>query len=516
MSKKVIWSLIILIALLVRTYDLPHGLHFFESTIGWRAQNLLNFGKDEFGRALPIIFSNWQKIELPLPTYLTLPFVLIDKTNPFLLRFPFALLGTLSVFAGMLLSKKLFPERKHLDLYTGLFLAISPGLIGQSRTTSPELVFFTLTLWGLLFIINKGKYSYFGSCLLFLSFFTSDISLFVLPVLFLVLILLGVEKKKILIAAIGFPISLLLLLSASGGLESLINNNFSLLQNRGILDDVNKIRGEELARGSPFFAKIFFNKLFYIIKISENFLSHINPSFIFAKGDGNPLNGNSNFGPMLVVTLPLFILGLFRIPKNKHFLLLASIFILSAIASLFMLSAPYTNRFLLALFPLTLIAGYGLTLVPKRFVPIVLFAVFFNFSVVLYDGIFKEKERGKKTWNPETYNLALKLKGEYSGKKIWVTDKIDPNPGPTIAYVAQVPYTDTNLAKEKNIYRAWVSKIKDIDIGNIASYSQDSQNFNLVLISKEDIPTIKDQKIFSCKWDEIEKDLSANVYLKCI
>lgn len=518
MNKKIFWVLIVLAALFVRTYDLqnlPYGLHFSESTIGWRAQNILNYAKDEFGRILPLTFSNWQRVELPIPTYIATPFVFIDKTNPFFLRLPFALLGTLSVIAAMLLAKKLFPDKKHINLYTGFILALSPGLIGVSRTTSPELVFFTLTLWGLLLIENKGKLGHLGAALLFLSFFTSEIAFFILPGLLLMLSFLGVARRNILIAAAGFPISLLLLLSSPGGLESLITNNFSILRDRGILDDVNKVRGEELKHGSPFFAKIFFNKLFYLIKAIENFLSHLNPSYIFARGDTNPLNGNSNFGPMLFTTLPMFIIGLFRIPKNRHFARLCLIFLLSCAASLFMLSGPHTNRFLLALFPLSLVAAYGIASIQKKFVVPALFIILLNFSIVAYDAIAKENERSRKTWNKDTYELATKLKDGYTDKKIWITDKIDPNPGPTIAYLTETGYMDTNLGQEKHFPRAWVNKIKNISIGNIKGNSQSSQDLDLILISKEDIAEVKDEKIFSCRWDEVEKSIFSNNYLMC-
>src|SRR3989344_1094081 len=111
MTSKVLFVLILTIAFLLRTIflgDIPSGLHYSESEIGWRAQNLINFGKDEYGRSLPIIFSSWKKLELPVMTYITLPFVALSQSSTFFLRLPFAIAGFLAVLGSIYLTRILF------------------------------------------------------------------------------------------------------------------------------------------------------------------------------------------------------------------------------------------------------------------------------------------------------------------------------------------------------------------------------------------------------------------------
>src|SRR5205809_5701700 len=54
---RLILILILLLGFLLRVLflgDIPNGLSYEEATIGLRAQNLINNGKDEFGRSFPL------------------------------------------------------------------------------------------------------------------------------------------------------------------------------------------------------------------------------------------------------------------------------------------------------------------------------------------------------------------------------------------------------------------------------------------------------------------------------
>jgi 4-amino-4-deoxy-L-arabinose transferase-like glycosyltransferase len=159
-KHKLLIVLIIIIAGILRVTFLdsfPRGLHFKEATIGWRSQNLVNFGKDEFGRALPFYFSNWTEMEMPIATYITLPFVALSPTSIFFLRLPFALTGILLILGSILLSQELFPDKKNLGLWVGFIVAISPVTIFFSRIVNPGIIALTLVVWVFIYFILKKE-----------------------------------------------------------------------------------------------------------------------------------------------------------------------------------------------------------------------------------------------------------------------------------------------------------------------------------------------------------------------
>ena len=98
--------LIILLAAVLRFYKLgqvPSGFVNDEAAFGYNAYSLLKTGKDEFGKAWPIIFRSFGEGKLPVYVYLTVPSVAIFGLNEFAVRLPSALFGVLTVFMLYLL-----------------------------------------------------------------------------------------------------------------------------------------------------------------------------------------------------------------------------------------------------------------------------------------------------------------------------------------------------------------------------------------------------------------------------
>lgn len=504
MSYKQYAILILLLGALLRLSflsSLPGGLHYTESTLGFRAQNILNFGKDEYGRTLPFIFANWQEMEMPLPTYLTLPFLALSQSSIFLLRLPYGILGILGILGTILLTRKLFPGRENLSLFAGFLVAVNPWGVWLSRTVNPEIVAFGLIIWGLYFLFNKNKYSYLGAFLIFLSLFTAkNLILFTAP--FSVVLFFWVRDfKKLLLVYMGIAVVVLMLFVFPGFLASFKDNDFSIFFKSSVLSSINLLRGQNLALGVPsVIGSIFFNKLFFLILIFKNFLSYFNPSYLFAKGDGGSLNGLSNFGPLFLSLFPIFVLGLYKVfnHKEKNMILLLIWIMLSTLPGLFITDAPDTKRYIMALYPLSTVIAFGFLHLKKRVLVLVLILVFFNLAVVSFDALNKENGRSIKVFHPETVNLAYELSNNILGKdlilnrysqkieKIWLTDSIDPNPGPTVGFLLETPYTQTNLPENKaNIYKGWISRIGDVSIGNTDVLKENPEMFDLVIKSSE-------------------------------
>lgn len=247
--------------------------------------------------------------------------------------------GILAVLGSIFLTRQLFPERGNLDLWVGLSMAINPWGIWLSKVESWEMIGFSLLIWGMFFIFKKGKFRLLGRILLFVT---------------------------ILVSFTWLP----------------VGANFSLLLDQGAISNVNTLRGQNLSVGLPSLSSLFFNKSYYMIKIFENFLSHINLSYLFARGEGSPL---------LLIFLPFFIFGLISIitEKPKNFGLLIFWFLLSTIPSLFLTTGVATNRFLPALFLFSVAIAWRMSKLEKKWIYLALILVIINFSIVAYNAYVK-------------------------------------------------------------------------------------------------------------------------------
>lgn len=524
MRYRLLLIFIIVLASILRLTFLdtfPKGLHYQEATVGWRAQNLISSGRDEFGRQWPIFFSNWTEIEMPLPTYLSLPFVAISNRSIFFLRLPFAITGVMLIIGSILLVQKLFPDKKNLGLWVGFVLTVSPVTIWFSRIVNPQIMALVLIIWGWYFLSLK-RWKGLGAILLGSSVFAlAQAFIFVLGWMVILIwkreklqnlfwnqntshvlrkmngsqknfpegILRGLLRSSSLLACLPLIIFIILFISNKSFYANFWDNNLSVFNDNSIVSNINLIRGHNLKQGVlNIINGLFLNKLFFVILILKNFLAYFNPSYIFARGDGNFLNGLSNFGLMLLTTFPLFVYGLYTFIKKKyqHLSLILGWFVLTILDSLFISNAPDSKRFLLAAFPLSVFIGVGLMETKKVWRWLFLVLIFFNLMVVSYDGLVKESIRQQAVFHQDTLDLVSFIDQEAEGN-VWLTDQIDPNLGPKIGFLRKLSFQDSNLKENQaNIYKSWVSQIGNIYIGNKDQLKMNSKKFNFILKSEKE------------------------------
>ncbi len=490
LNPKIFFIGVIVLAALLRITLLgsfPNGLLDREAVVGWRAQNLSIFGKDEFGRSFPLLFSNGLEIEMPLMSYLIVPFVALSQSSIFLLRLPFAILGILVVVGTIILTQKLFPQYKTLGLWTGLVMAISPAAIWFSRIVNVQIIVFCLIIWGLYFFYSQKKIL--GGILFGLACFTWSSSLIFILGLFIIVNLKSNSSKALIYFGLFLMGALILILIKKDFLLSLSQYELSLFKDSAFISDLNLLRGHNISLNLPnFLNSFYFNKSFYIITIFKNLISYLNPSYIFAKGDGQYENGMSNFGLMLVSMFPVFLIGLYNFVKQKspnRNLILIWI-ILSTLSSLFIASTPDTKRFIFAIFPLSLITAFGFIYLNKKLKNLVIILILINLAIVSYDSLAKEIIRQQNVFHPESLNL-LSFINKNTGGNVWLTDGIDTNLGPKIGYSSKIPFKDSNLKDDnKYIYRAKVNKIINISIGNKELLTKEPSHFNFALVSSEE------------------------------
>ena len=331
---KVLLALILILGLFLRfTYlgRIPAGFSPDEASQAYSAYSLLQTGKDEWGLGWPISsFKSFLDYKAPLQTYLMIPSVAIFGLNEFAARLPSAIFGVLAILAIYLLTGKIFPNYKHLPLYSALFLALSPWHIQFSRTAlevnltsflfplglylylrglkDHRQFIYTAILWGLsLYAYHSAKIyiPLFAFSLLFLyrrQIFSKGFKP-LLPALLTIIILLG-------------PLALGTFFgnSAKRGGDLLVSK----------LDTVNLKQIDDqsfyspLAKINPKIPRLFHRKIFTVIsRFGENYLSYFSLPFWFTEG-GREITYSviPGRGLLLFWMLPLVLFGLFLLLKK--------------------------------------------------------------------------------------------------------------------------------------------------------------------------------------------------------
>ena len=171
-SEKYWLTVIIFLGFILRFYKLgqiPSGFVSDEASFGYNAYSLIKTGKDEFGQSWPIIFRSFGDGKMPVYFYLTIPSVLLFGLTEFAVRFPSALLGTLTILLIYLFTKEIVKSKndksgwrlKIWPLISALILATLPWHIHFSRAAFEAnigLFWITLGSWlWLKFIKNRKK-----------------------------------------------------------------------------------------------------------------------------------------------------------------------------------------------------------------------------------------------------------------------------------------------------------------------------------------------------------------------
>jgi len=500
----------------------PVGFHSQEAIIGYRAFSLLNTARDELGRLLPILFTSFKDYQLPLPTYLTIPSIKIFGLNEWATRLPFAILGTLAIPAIYGISRIIFPEKKSIALWTAFFLAINPWSVFLSRTTSEIALAFHLLIIGFWFLLySKERLFFFIPSIVFIisSLYSSKVAWFFIPVFLLAFLLTPITKgilefkikTKIIFLTTVFLFWLPILFfyfSAPLAKESLVSNDLSFFKDVSTLNYINEMRGESISGGASFLSQLFFNKSFYLLRLLENFFMHFNPHFLFAAGSGQSLIGLTNFGPVLVIFLPVTIFGLFLLLKNSHknnFLLLIWAFLAILPSTL---SYPTLNqeRLIFLLPPIAVVAAYGISFIKSRLLYFIfVFGLIFNLSFVSFDTVAKEPKRMQKSWLYGYKHLSVYFSSQLPNyDKIYLTDKYAEDPIPLILfYLKYLPQKSWSLypPEQKFGYKNWIGQIDNIQVGKIpTSYSKTDEK-NLFAASQDELEKIPTGKIVETIYD---------------
>lgn len=139
--------------------SVPPALTWDEVSIGYNAWSILQTGRDEHGRFMPLdSFVAYGDYKPPIAIYLTVPFVALFGLTDIAVRLPVILFSTATIALTYILVKELFPlytYKRQLSLLVSLLLAISPWHINLSRAGFEAVIALFFVIAGVVVILKS-------------------------------------------------------------------------------------------------------------------------------------------------------------------------------------------------------------------------------------------------------------------------------------------------------------------------------------------------------------------------
>lgn len=313
----------------------PPSLNWDEVSHGYNAYSILKTGMDQWGQRFPIFnFRAYGDYPTALNLYLTIPSLIIFGLTEFALRFPHALLGTLTIVSVYYLVWGITKNTK-IGFLSAFLVATGPWYLFTSRFVLQSNLAVFLLITAAAFFVNRDRNKYF--LVLSIVLFTLTLFAYHTTRIFSPLLLLGVliiylpKNRKIIAFALSFFILAGFILQnpesrARGGNLFLIDqgavNRISAQRNSSKLPEVVK--------------KLIYNRpVYFVEQFSVNYISYFSPKFLFFKGGTQYQFSVPGRGLIYPVSLPFFYIGLIFLAvkslKNRDYRLLLLWLVISPI-----------------------------------------------------------------------------------------------------------------------------------------------------------------------------------------
>lgn len=324
MSRKllIVLLLVVVFAAFLRFYQLssmPPSLNWDEVSHGYNAYSILKTGMDQWGVKFPLFnFRAYGDYPTTLNLYLTIPFIMIFGLTEFGIRFPHALLGTLSVVSVFFLVLGV-TKKKNLALLSAFLAATGPWYVFTSRfVLQANLSVFLLVTAAALFVYRrKNRYFLALSLVVFLLTLFAYHSTRIFSPVFLIFSLFifrrEIKSKIIYIfAALFLILSTYILLQPSASARA--NTLFILDQSA-----INRIDQERNLTSLPsIVSRFIYNRPVYLVtSLAKNYVGYFSPSFLFLNGGTQYQFSLPGFGLIFPVNIVLFYLGLIILIKKS-------------------------------------------------------------------------------------------------------------------------------------------------------------------------------------------------------
>ncbi|HMS22614.1 MAG TPA: glycosyltransferase family 39 protein [Candidatus Levybacteria bacterium] len=352
---RIILILIIGVAIFLRVYALgkvPSSPDWDEVALGYNAYSILETGRDEYGKFIPVVLQSFDDYKPALYAYFIIPFLKIFGLSIVSVRLPAIIFGVISIITIFFIMRELFKQsiriekftipRDYVALLTTLFVAFSPWHIQFSRVAFEAGVGLSINLIAILFFLKGLRNKYFFA----LSFVVGAISIYVyqsekvyVPLLFIVLFIVfwksiqKISKKWI---CLSFALALLV---AAPMIFYILTNPNALSRAKGVsvFTDTTKLLASNTDKmkrnveNGDILGQIIDNRrIDYVKAFASGYLSHFQPNWLFYQGDvarhHAPFMGN-----LYLFTLPFILIGIYVLifsdteRKTKYFIILYGI-----------------------------------------------------------------------------------------------------------------------------------------------------------------------------------------------
>jgi len=356
--------LIFLFALFLRVYKLgtvPPSLNWDEAANGYNAYSIARWGKDEWGKRFPLVFTSFRDDKHPVAIYATVPFVGIFGLNNFTARFPAAFYSSLAVVLMFFLAKKIF-KSDLAGYFSSFFLAVSPYHIHYSRglwEVDFTLFFFLLGLTAFFYGLGKHKLLYLAFLSFGLSLYSYHSAKIVVPpiVLLLVVLYFSKLKEKGIHLILSFSIFLIFIIGLI--IEPRLLGVARIEQNK---------IAPELLESTWVYKKTGNSTLASFEVALKRYPDYFSYEYLFVRGDQSPRTSVKSFGEFYkvdIIFLAMGLLGLIFFRSRVWFIIFAWL-LLAPFPGAISASAPSSNRAMFMMGSMHLISAYGASFIIDR------------------------------------------------------------------------------------------------------------------------------------------------------
>lgn len=370
---------VVIIAAIVRFWGLgsnPPSLNWDETSLGYNAYSILETGKDEWGKTLPITFRAFGEYKLPGYVYATVPSVAAFGLTEFAVRFPSALFGVLTAGLVFLIIYRLTISVP-ASLFGGVLLALTPWHFFLSRiAVEANMALFLVVLGLYLFIesiyTNRKKLLIFSMIAFALTLFTYNsarvfMPLFVTALAFIYRKELLQNRAVVLIGLSIFYLSVAVAIPLSFTDSSARYQAVTILD-QGAINRINESRGNSSL--SPGLQRLLYNKgTYFVFEASRNYLSYFSPSFLFVHGGSQYQFSLPGHGLLYVIELPLIVIGLIYLFRRKRgvFWVLLAWLLLAPIPAAITRETPHVLRSIFMLPSFQILSGVSFFAILSKF-----------------------------------------------------------------------------------------------------------------------------------------------------
>ncbi|MEX2012935.1 MAG: glycosyltransferase family 39 protein [Candidatus Levyibacteriota bacterium] len=384
-----------------------------EVALGYNAYSIIQTGKDEYGKFLPIVMRSFDDYKPALYSYLTVPSVIAFGLNIFAVRAVSAFFGVLTILAVYFLLRELFGEKNFkkeikgfvidIPLLSSFLLAISPWHIQFSRIAFESNVGLAFNVFTALFFLKglkKPLYLSLSAVFAALSIYVYQSEKVFTPLLVLVLAVIFRKEllsisKKYLTAAVLIGVILILpmasytlsdtnALGRAKGVSIFSSSDHILQENakRLLIDrQNNNIAGLIVDN----------RRILFTREIIGGYLSHFDFNWLFIRGD-IARHHAPNMGLMYLFELPFLLIGIYMLlfgPFNKKTkLFIFSWFLLAPLPASVTSGVPHAVRALNLLPMPQILTAIGLMWAMSKVSSIKYQVLSIKFKFILFFFIF--------------------------------------------------------------------------------------------------------------------------------